>query len=182
MIGKVIFWIAVIVIVGGLFGVYMIRNVGHDPAVWHADPLSAPTPTTPNSFRMVPVIEGYDPVTTERIDAESPIYDANPALISQAFDDYVRRQPRTERIAGQPETGWMTYVQQSEVMRFSDYISVKFIDLGRGQSTVAIFSRSRMGHSDMGVNEQRVRNWLEPLSSFEAPPADPLGPQADGDL
>jgi len=167
VIGKVIFWIAVGVVVIGVGGVYMIRNVSHDPAVWHVDPLTAPTPDTPNSYRMVPVIEGYEPVTQERIDRESPIYDANPALISQAFDEFVLRQPRTERIAGTPETGWMTYVQQSEVMRFPDYISVLFLDLGNGQSTVAIFSRSRYGHSDLGVNANRVERWLSSLSSFE---------------
>ena len=168
MIGKMLFWLAIIVIVGGLGAVYMIRNVSHDPAVWHVDPLAAPTPSSPNSFRMVPVLPGYDPVTSERIDRESPIYDANPALISQAFDEFVLRQPRTTRIAGTPETGWMTYVQQSEVMRFPDYISVLFLDLGSGQSTVAIYSRSRYGHSDLGVNGQRVEKWLEPLASFEA--------------
>ncbi|SOH93655.1 Uncharacterized conserved protein, DUF1499 family [Monaibacterium marinum] len=168
MIGKLFFWLAIAVIVGGLAAVYMIRNVSHDPALWHVDPLTVPTPTTPNSFRMVPVIEGYDPVTEERIDLASPIYDANPALISQAFDEFVLRQPRTQRIAGTPETGWMTYVQQTELMRFPDYISVLFLDLGNGQSTVAIFSRSRYGRSDLGVNGQRVERWLEPLSSFVA--------------
>lgn len=168
MIGKLFFWLAISIIVGGLAAVYMIRNVSHDPVVWHADPLTAATPTTPNSFRMVPVIEGYDPVTEERIDLASPIYDANPALISQAFDEFVLRQPRTQRIAGTPETGWMTYVQQTELMRFPDYISVLFLDLGNGQSTVAIFSRSRYGRSDLGVNGQRVERWLEPLSSFVA--------------
>ena len=171
MIGKVIFWLAIIVVIGAMTAVYMIRNVGHDPAVWHVDPLTAPTPETPNSYRMVPVIEGYDPVTEERIDRESPNYDANPALISQAFDEFVLRQPRTQRIAGTPETGWMTYVQQSEIMRFPDYISVLFLDLGNGQSTVAIFSRSRYGYSDLGENAKRVERWLEPLSSFEAEPA-----------
>lgn len=168
MIGKMFFWLAIVVIVGALVAVYMIRNVGHDPAVWHVDPLTAPTPVTPNSHRMVPVLEGYEPVTTERIDRASPIYDANPALISQAFDEFVRRQPRTQRIEGTPETGWMTYVQQSEIMRFPDYISVLFLDLGNGQSTLAVFSRSRYGHSDLGVNAQRVEKWLEPLESFEA--------------
>jgi len=168
VIGKVIFWIAITAIVALLGAVYMIRNVTHDPEVWHVDPLTVPTPSTPNSFRLVPVIEGYEPVTQERIDRESPIYDANPALISQAFDEFVLRQPRTQRIAGTPETGWMTYVQQSEMMRFPDYISVLFLDLGNGQSTVAIFSRSRYGHSDLNVNAQRIDKWLEPLTSFEA--------------
>ena len=167
MIARILFWGAIVVIVGGVASLFMLRNLSHDGDIWHVDPLTAPTPQSPNSYRVVPVLEGYEPLTTERIDLQAPIYDANPALISQAFDEFVLRQPRVERIAGTPESGWMTYVQTSERLAFPDYISVIFFDLGEGRSTLAIFSRSRIGQSDLGVNAARVQNWLEPLSSFE---------------
>ncbi len=35
------------------------------------------------------------------------------------------------------------------------------------RATIAIYSRSRFGYSDMGVNEERVRDWLNALESFE---------------
>jgi|GEM_PF-567648 len=34
-------------------------------------------------------------------------------------------------------------------------------------STIAIYSRSRFGHGDLGVNEARVRAWLNALETFE---------------
>lgn len=168
MIARILFWSAIVVIVGSLASLFMLRNLTHDADMWHVDPLTAPTPDSPNSYRVVPVLEGFDPLTAERIDREAPIYDANPALISQAFDEYVLRQPRVQRIAGTPESGWMTYVQTSERLAFPDYISVIFFDLGEGRSTLAIFSRSRIGQSDLGVNKARIDSWLEPLASFEA--------------
>ena len=150
-----------------LVGVVYIRSVGHDPTLWHVDPLDAPTPDSPNSFRVAPVLHGYEPVTAERIDAPAPIYDANPAIIAQALDQFVLSQPRVERVAGTPETGWMTYVARSETMRYPDCISILLLDLGEGLSTVAIFSRSRFGYGDLGVNRARVEAWLKTLTSFE---------------
>ena len=35
------------------------------------------------------------------------------------------------------------------------------------RATIAVYSRSRFGYGDMGVNEARVRAWLQALSSFE---------------
>ena len=164
---KVFFFIVVFctLLLGGT-GVMLIRTTAHDPAEWHVDPLTFPTPESPNTFRVAPEIEGYEAVTTERIDQLSPIYDANPSIISKAWDEFVLRQPRTQRIAGTPEEGWMTYVQTSEYWRFPDYISVLFLDLGNGQSTIAIYSRSRCGDGDLGVNQERINDWLEPLESF----------------
>ena len=147
----------------GAFGIfYYVSNVEHDPAVWHVDPLTAEKPSTPNSYRVAP-----PNLTEELVDRVAPVYLANPTLMAKAFDDFARSRPKTSRIAGSPEEGWMTYVQKSEKLNMPDYISVKFIDLTGGRSTVAVFSRSRFGHGDLGVNEARVTSWLSVLDSFE---------------
>lgn len=149
-----------IVVTGWMF--FRIGSADHDPEVWHVDPLAAVTPDTPNSYRVAP--EG---LTEEYVDAPAPVYTANPTLMAKAFDDFVMAQNKVERIAGSAEEGWVTYVQKSNSWNFPDYISVKFIDLNGGSSTVAIFSRSRFGHSDMGVNKERVETWLKSLQGFE---------------
>lgn len=141
---------------------YKVSSVEHPPEVWHVDPLTVVQSLKPNSFRVAPPA-----LTTELVNMPAPIYTANPTLMAKAFDDFVLRQSKTIRVAGSPEEGWMTYVQRSERLNFPDYISVKFIDLNGGKSTVTVYSRSRFGHSDMGVNEARVRAWLATLSSFE---------------
>jgi uncharacterized protein (DUF1499 family) len=158
--------IAFLIVAAVIGGVVLVRTASDDPQAWHVNPLEAPTPSTPNSFRVVPVLGGQ-PQSAERVDMEAPIYAANPAIIALALDEFALRQPRTERIAGTPESGWMTYVQRSELMRYPDYISVMVFELEDGNSTIALFSRSRFGHGDLGVNMQRMRRWLGTLSSFE---------------
>jgi hypothetical protein len=145
---------------GGLF--YYVLNVEHDPAIWHVDPLSEPQSVKPNSFRMAPPA-----LTEEFVDSPSPVYTVNPTLMAKAFDDFVLSQSKTLRIAGSPDEGWMTYVQLSPSLNLPDYISVKFIDLNGGKSTVVVYSRSRFGYDDMGVNGERVMSWVGTLRSFE---------------
>ncbi len=149
-------------VVGAGFIFYKVSSVDHDPTVWHVDPLVEPQSVKPHSYRVAPPA-----LTQEFVDFPAPVYTANPTLMAKAFDDFVLRQPKTIRIAGSVEEGWMTYVQRSERLNFPDYISVKFIDLNGGRSTVAIYSRSRFGYSDMGVNAARVNGWLASLRSFE---------------
>lgn len=148
-------------LIGLAYMFYNVNSVDHDVEVWHVDPLSAPQPIKPHSYRMAP-----PGLTTEFVDAPSPVFSANPTLMAKAFDDFVLSQSKTIRIAGSPEEGWMTYVQKSARWGFPDYTSVKFIDLNGGKSTIAIFSRSRFGYSDMGVNEARVTSWVSTLNSF----------------
>jgi len=145
---------------GGLF--YHVSSVEHDVAVWHVDPLTVPQSVQPHSFRMAPPA-----LTEEFVDAPSPVYTVNPTLMAKAFDDYVLSQSKTIRIAGSPEEGWMTYVQRSQSLNLPDYISVKFIDLNGGNSTIAIYSHSRFGYDDRGVNKSRVLAWVNTLKSFE---------------
>ncbi|MBL4874086.1 MAG: DUF1499 domain-containing protein [Rhodobacteraceae bacterium] len=147
-------------VAGGLF--YYVSNVEHDVEVWHVDPLTVPQTVQPRSFRMAPPA-----LTEEFVDVPSPVYSANPTLMAKAFDDYVLSQSKTKRIAGSPEEGWMTYVQRSQRLNLPDYISVKFIDLNGGNSTIAIYSQSRFGYDDLGVNEKRVLSWVNTLQSFE---------------
>lgn len=149
-------------VAGAGFIFYKVSSVQHDPEVWHVDPLVAEQTVKPHSYRVAPPA-----LTEEFVDFPAPVYTANPTLMAKAFDDFVLRQPKTIRFAGSPEEGWMTYVQRSPRLNFPDYISVKFIDLNGGNSTVAIYSRSRFGYDDMGVNKARVTAWLASLRSFE---------------
>lgn len=159
------------IIVVGLLGisvytVFYIRTVTHNPAEWHLDPRTALPSDTPNSYRLIKL-----DLTEFPVDLAAPTYTVNAATLSEAFDRFVMGQPRVERIAGSTEEAWITYVQRTEGLQFPDYISVQFYDYGdTGTSTIAIYSRSRFGHGDMGVNEARVKSWLRSISSFEQDP------------
>ena len=154
--------IIVIALLSGYLVSFLIATAPHDPEVWHKDPITVATSETPNSFRMAPAGS-----TRERIDLVSPVYSEPAVVMAQAFDEFALQQRATVRIAGLPPELMMTYVQRSEALKFPDYISVKFIDLGDGTSTIAIYSRARYGYADMGVNQARVERWVKTLETFE---------------
>jgi uncharacterized protein (DUF1499 family) len=135
----------------------MIRRLDHDAAVWHVDPLVATKPNTPNSYRVGP--DG----TTER-DAAAPIFPISSADLAVKFDA-IARGAGSDVVGGSAAEGSVTYVQTSRFLGFPDYVSVKFIEIDATSSTLAIFSRSRLGKSDLGVNKKRVEAWLGQLSS-----------------
>ena len=156
-----IVWILAILIaaVGGS-AVYF-RTVPSDPERWHVDPLVAETPATPNAWRVAP-----EPATDSEPNAEAPVYDLPAEALASELDALIMSAPRTKRLA-QSEGGlWATYLQRSRVMGFPDYISVRVIPRGEDAATLAIFSRSRFGRSDLGVNRARVENWLAGLAEF----------------
>jgi hypothetical protein len=66
-----------------------VRFASHDIAQWHVDPLTAPTPETPNSWRVAP--PGQSPGAAGQ---ESPIYRASPAELMAAFDRIALAQPK----------------------------------------------------------------------------------------
>jgi len=72
-----------------------------------------------------------------------------------------RRLTRVD-ISDQPPTD--RFVQRSETLRFPDTVVVRYIALPDQRSTLAIYSRSQLGHSDLGVNQARIERWLEKLS------------------
>jgi len=152
--------IAILLVIGAFYA--RAVTASHDPAEWHIDPLTAERPATPSTYLVAP-----QSMAEARVDLEAPIYAAPAAVMANAFNDYVITQPNALYLAGEVDQLWLTYVQRTPVLRMPDYISVKFIDLEDGQSTIAIYSRSRFGHGDMGVNKARVSAWLQSLSSFE---------------
>jgi len=39
--------------------------------------------------------------------------------------------------------------------------------MGDGNTSIAVYSRSRYGYADLGVNQARVERWVKTLESFK---------------
>ncbi len=100
-----------------------------------------------------------------------PAFELSPARLVAAVRRAVGRQPRVELIFETFNFRQLVCVQRSAVFRFPDVVRIQFFDLGGGRSTIALFSRSVYGRSDFGVNEERVRAWLEAMVEEAARPA-----------
>ncbi len=78
-------------------------------------------------------------------------------------------------IAGEPQVTLMTdtddalqYVQRTARFRFPDIVTVRFIGVAPARSTLAVYSRSVYGVSDLGENRRRVEDWLGKLQARAA--------------
>ncbi len=101
-------------------------------------------------------------------DVTPPSYAVSAPELQKAFAKVIASEPNVEQV-GSDEGGLTArYVQRTKIMRFPDTIVVRFIDLGEGRSTIALYSRSQLGESDFGVNRARIERWLDKLSK-EAP-------------
>lgn len=149
-------------LVGIALGALMIWSVSHDASRWHLDPLTAERTGKPNDFLVAP--EGASAATPDLVLA--PI-DMPPEVLMARLKEAALAEPRVSVVGGAPEAAHVTYVQRSAVFGFPDYISVRATRLESGTG-LAIWSRSRFGYSDLGVNKARVERWLQSLDALEA--------------
>ena len=111
----------------------------------------------PNDYLACP--EGFGTVEPDEI---SPLFDIPASRLTEEWLAVIAHQPRTLQLDSSI-SGQLEFEQRSRFFRFPDLISVRFIPNGENESSVAIYSRSRYGYSDLGVNRERVRSWLKAL-------------------
>jgi len=111
--------------------------------------------SSPNQFLMCP--DGFSSAKPHRV---SPVFAVPAAVLARKLLDIARNEPRTELADETADVLAFRLVQKSALFRFADDIDVQIIPLGDDRSTLAIYSRSRVGYSDLGVNRKRVERWL----------------------
>lgn len=71
--------------------------------------------------------------------------------------------PRVRCVYSDVDASRAAFVETTKILRFRDDILVEFVSVGTDQSSVIMYSRSRVGYSDLGVNRKRVDHWLNVL-------------------
>lgn len=134
---------------------YAVINLApDDPARWHVDPATLALRGTPNEVLAAP--PGTTAATPHLV---TGAYSTGPHALLACFDRIARAQPRVTVLAGDLDGLMITYVQRSRVVGFPDYITVKAAAMPEGAGLI-VYSRSRYGYGDFGVNAKRVRAWL----------------------
>jgi uncharacterized protein (DUF1499 family) len=154
------------VIVATLIGVVLIGwdNIMHmfmpAPVAERIDFATRSGGDTSNRFLACP--EGYCAGPPDRI---SPVFDVPAAALRDRWNRMVEAEPRVTRTGSADDALQYDVVQRSRFFRFPDLITVRFVPLGDTRSTLAVYSRSRYGREDFGVNRKRVEAWLAALAS-----------------
>jgi uncharacterized protein (DUF1499 family) len=98
-----------------------------------------------------------------RGDVVPPVFALDAVGLRAAMAKVLATEPKLTRIATDAVSATERYIQRSALLEFPDTIVVRYIEIGNGRSTLAIYSRSQLGHSDMGVNKARIERWLTKL-------------------
>ncbi|MCA3695699.1 DUF1499 domain-containing protein [Aquidulcibacter sp.] len=99
---------------------------------------------------------------SEAPDLLSGVFKASVTEVREAWLEIARSQSRVSDI--REEEGQIEAVQRTALVGFPDWITAMPVDLGEGKASICVFSRSKYGIRDMGVNEKRVRLWLSLLA------------------
>jgi uncharacterized protein (DUF1499 family) len=129
-----------------------IRLAPIKSGIWHIDPAEFDASTVKNAYLL-----GANSMKP------APKFPVSAKVLAEIFHQMALAQHNVNHIAGDPENGWMTYVQRSRVIGFPDFITVRIDPLAENRSSLTILSRSRFGQNDLGVNKARVMRFLKRL-------------------
>lgn len=104
-------------------------------------------------------------------DLEPPVYSVSAERLRSIAAEALAREPDTALLHSDPNQD--RYLVRTRLLRFPDTVNLSVIDLGEGRSTLALYSRSQIGRSDLGANQRRLRRWVDRISRSVA--AEPRG-------
>jgi uncharacterized protein (DUF1499 family) len=113
-------------------------------------------PASPNTYLVAPA----DLCANAKPNEVAPIYAQPAEIVQEAFSKQALAEKRVVKLTTDPSALQQEFVQRTALMGFPDTVTVRFIPLSDTTSTIAIYSRSKVGYSDMGVNGKRVQRWM----------------------
>ena len=119
-------------------------------------------PDSPNHWLAAPADYAVKP------DVAAPVF-AVPAAALHAALKTVVQQTKGASIVTETADG-LHVVFTSAVFSFKDDVRVHVIPLSPKQSTLALYSASRVGYWDLGANRRRVEDWLARLQMVISTP------------
>ena len=117
-------------------------------------------PKSPNHHLIAPA--GFGAAAA---DEEAPPFPLPAPRLFEIARQVVRRQPRTAILVESTERMALEARQRTPLLGFADDVTIQVVPLGDNRSTLALYSRSRVGYADFGVNRRRARAWLREIAN-----------------
>jgi uncharacterized protein (DUF1499 family) len=145
-----------IVVAAGL-GLVFIRLAPSDPNRWH-QPLAKLLDVPEGDFART-LTGGY--VTGIKVDLP-------PEKALDRLDRIATSFRNTKRLAGDVDSGLVTYISRTKYIGFPDYTTVQ-VEPTEDGARLIIYGRLRFGRSDLGVNQGRIKGWIKLLNPLSEP-------------
>lgn len=118
-------------------------------------------PSKPNTYLVAPA----DFCLAAEPDRISPIFELAPDDLFANLVALVENERGWIDPLLEPDTLRLKFIAQSPIMRFKDDVDIAVVPAASGTgSQLAIYSRSRVGYSDLGANRKRIERLLEKLT------------------
>lgn len=114
--------------------------------------------STPNQYLVCP--PGLCSATAHAV---SPEFDRPVEEVRDAWLALAESEPNVELLESDRDLEQYEFEALTPLVNFPDTVTVRFLPLGDGRSTLAIYSRSHYGQSDLGANRKRIKRWLASL-------------------
>ena len=118
--------------------------------------------SSPNRWLIAPsfYLEASQP------DAEAPTFNQDRQTAFAAVEAAINDEPRVSERLIDRERFQLRYTATVPLFRFKDDVDIAVLPgADPNTSTIAIYSRSRVGHSDLGVNKHRAESILRTIKS-----------------
>lgn len=115
-------------------------------------------PSSPNTFLVAPT----DLLGNTTADAPAPQFAQSPEAVFATLLTVIKSERAFSEIATDDAERAVRFVATVPVFGFKDDVDAVVIPIESG-STIAVYSRSRVGYSDLGVNKKRTEKLLAAL-------------------
>lgn len=126
-------------------------------------------PSSPNTYLLAP--DGLCERATP--DSISGVLPVSPTQLYTDMLDLIGTQQRWKVEASDEVRHLVHFVATTKLMRYKDDVDVMILPVEAGDpngingARIAVYSRSRVGHSDLGANRKRVTFMLESLAKIQ---------------
>ncbi len=118
----------------------------------------------PNQFLMAP--EG---LCSGRVHAKSPVFTLPVHELRAKLEALALATENLEKLSDRDlgeGRSQSEFVKYSNLVGYPDTITIEYLELKDGNSTLAVYSRAHYGYRDFGVNARRILRWMAELKEY----------------
>lgn len=127
----------------------------------HTDLSTLTRPSSPNTYLLAP--DGL--CQNAKPDAAAPVFNTDPDTLYKTALAHIADQRNWMVDSRDPALRQVDIVAATKILKFRDDVTIRVLeDQNDGhKSQLAVYSRSRVGYSDLGANRKRTEKLVEAL-------------------